>query len=126
MKKILVTGALGQIGSELVMKMREIYGSENVIATDLRKLEDNKVVTSGPFELLDVTDHATMLKLAKKHEIDTLVHLAALLSATAEAKPLLAWNLNMGGLVNALEVARELNTSVLYTKFYRRFWSIYT
>ncbi|MBU3143088.1 L-threonine 3-dehydrogenase [Clostridium sp. CF012] len=108
MKKILVTGALGQIGSELVMKMREIYGSENVIATDLRKLEGSPVVTTGPFELLDVTDHKAMLELAKKYEIDTLVHLAALLSATAEAKPLLAWNINMGGLVNALEVAREV------------------
>jgi len=108
MKKILVTGALGQIGSELVMKMREIYGSDNVIATDLRKIEGSPVVTTGPFELLDVTDHKTMLELSKKYKIDTLVHLAALLSATAEAKPLLAWNLNMGGLVNALEVAREL------------------
>ena len=108
MKKILVTGALGQIGSELVMKMRKVYGSENVIATDLRKLEDSPVVTSGPFEILDVTDHKTMLELAKKHKIDTLIHLAALLSATAEAKPLLAWNINMGGLVNALEVAREV------------------
>ena len=109
MKKILVTGALGQIGSELVMKMRKVYGSENVIATDLRKLEGSPVVTSGPFEILDVTDHKTMLELAKKHKIDTLIHLAALLSATAEAKPLLAWNINMGGLVNALEVAREVN-----------------
>ena len=108
MKKILVTGALGQIGSELVMKMREIYGSDNVIATDLRKLEGSPVVTTGPFELLDVTDHKAMLGLAKKYEIDTLIHLAALLSATAEAKPLLAWNINMGGLVNALEVAREV------------------
>ncbi|WP_291635127.1 L-threonine 3-dehydrogenase [Clostridium sp.] len=108
MKKILVTGALGQIGSELVMKMRGIYGSENVIATDLRRLENSPVVTSGPFELLDVTDHKAMLYLAKKYEIDTLVHLAALLSATAEVKPLLAWNINMGGLVNALEVAREI------------------
>jgi len=108
MKKILVTGALGQIGSELVMKMREVYGSENVIATDLRRLEDSVVVTSGPFELLDVTDYKAMLYLAKKYEIDTLIHLAALLSATAEAKPLLAWNINMGGLVNALEVAREM------------------
>jgi len=108
MKKILVTGALGQIGSELVMKMREIYGSENVIATDLRKLEGSPVVTTGPFELLDVTDYKAMLGLAKKYEIDTLIHLAALLSATAEAKPLLAWNINMGGLVNALEVAREV------------------
>jgi len=109
MKKILVTGALGQIGSELIMKMREIYGNDNVIATDLRKLEGSPVVTTGPFELLDVTDHKTMLSLAKKYQVDTLIHLAALLSATAEAKPLLAWNLNMGGLVNALEVARELN-----------------
>lgn len=108
MKKILVTGALGQIGSELVMKMRKIYGNENVIATDLRKLEGSPVVTTGPFELLDVTDHKAMLELAKKYEIDTLIHLAALLSATAEAKPLLAWNINMGGLVNALEVAREV------------------
>ncbi|MBK5243113.1 L-threonine 3-dehydrogenase [Clostridium sp.] len=111
MKKILVTGALGQIGSELVMKMREVYGNDNVIATDLRKLEGSPVVTSGPFELLDVTDHKSMLLLCKKHEIDTLIHLAALLSATAEIKPLLAWNINMGGLVNALEVARELKLS---------------
>ncbi|MBU3111300.1 L-threonine 3-dehydrogenase [Clostridium lacusfryxellense] len=108
MKKILVTGALGQIGSELVMRMRELYGRDNVIATDLRKPDNNSVVTSGPFETLDVTDYQSMLRIAKKHEIDTLVHLAALLSATAEAKPLLAWNINMGGLVNALEVAREL------------------
>ena len=108
MKKILVTGALGQIGSEIVMRMREVYGSDNVIATDLRMPEDNKVVTSGPFEMLDVTDYKSMLKIAKKYEVDTLIHLAALLSATAETKPLLAWNINMGGLVNALEVAREL------------------
>lgn len=108
MKNILVTGALGQIGSELVMKLREIYGAENVVATDIRKLEGNKVVESGPFEILDVTDAKTMFELAKKYQVDTVIHLAALLSATAEAKPLLAWNLNMGGLVNALEVAREL------------------
>lgn len=108
MKKIMVTGALGQIGSELVMRMREVYGSDNVIATDLRKPEDNTVVNSGPFEMLDVKDYESMLRIAKKYEVDTLVHLAALLSATAEAKPLLAWNLNMGGLVNALEVARIL------------------
>jgi len=108
MKKILVTGALGQIGSELIMKMRGIYGNENVIASDLRKLEGSPVVTTGPFEILDVTDHKAMLEIAKRYEIDTLIHLAALLSATAEAKPLLAWNINMGGLVNALEVAREV------------------
>lgn len=109
MKKILVTGALGQIGSELVMKMREVYGADNVVATDIRKKEGDIVAESGPFEILDVTDAQAMADIAKKHQVDSIIHLAALLSATAEAKPLLAWNLNMGGLVNALEVARELN-----------------
>ncbi|MBW5466786.1 NAD-dependent epimerase/dehydratase family protein [Brevibacillus formosus] len=109
MKKILVTGALGQIGSELIMKLRDIYGADQVVATDIRKNEEDPVVQSGPFEVLDVTDGNRMFELAKKHGVDTIMHLAALLSATAEAKPLLAWNLNMGGLVNALEAARELN-----------------
>ncbi|MED1793714.1 L-threonine 3-dehydrogenase [Brevibacillus nitrificans] len=109
MKKILVTGALGQIGSELVMKLREVYGNDQVIATDIRKRDEDQVVQSGPFEILDVTDATRMFELAKTHQVDTIMHLAALLSATAEAKPLLAWNLNMGGLVNALEAARELN-----------------
>lgn len=109
MKKILVTGALGQIGSELIMKLREVYGGDKVIATDIRKNDEDPVVKSGPFEILDVTDANRMFELAKTYEVDTIMHLAALLSATAEAKPLLAWNLNMGGLVNALEVARELN-----------------
>jgi nucleoside-diphosphate-sugar epimerase len=108
MKKILVTGALGQIGSELVMKMRDIYGADNVIASDIRKDEEHVMTQSGPFEILDVTDAKAMFQIAKTYQVDTIIHLAALLSATAEAKPLLAWNLNMGGLVNALEVAREL------------------
>ncbi|MCM3792638.1 L-threonine 3-dehydrogenase [Priestia megaterium] len=107
MKKVLITGSLGQIGSELTAKMREIYGSENIIATDIRKTTSD-VVTSGTFEILDVTDQTALFTIAKKHKVDTIIHLAALLSATAEQKPLLAWNLNMGGLVNALEVAREL------------------
>lgn len=109
MKKILVTGALGQIGSELITKLRDVYGADQVVATDIRKKEDDPVVQAGPFEILDVTDGERMFELAKKHQVDTIMHLAALLSATAEAKPLLAWNLNMGGLVNALETARELN-----------------
>lgn len=107
MKKIVVTGALGQIGSELITRMREIYGANNVIATDIRN-NGSDVVNAGPFEILDVTDGKAMHDIVKKYDADTLIHLAALLSATAEAKPLLAWNLNMGGLVNALEVAREL------------------
>jgi len=109
MKKIFVTGALGQIGSELVTKLRDVYGADQVIATDIRKNEENEIVHAGPFEVLDVTDGKRMFELAKAYQVDTIMHLAALLSATAEAKPLLAWNLNMGGLVNALETARELN-----------------
>jgi nucleoside-diphosphate-sugar epimerase len=108
MKKILLTGALGQIGSEFTLKLREIYGTDNVVATDIRETE-SEVVTGGPFEKLDVTDGDKMMDIAKRHNVDTVIHLAALLSATAEAKPLLAWNINMGGLVNALETARELD-----------------
>lgn len=104
MKRIMVTGALGQIGSELVGKLRDTYGAENVLATDIRP-SDNQ---DGPFEILDVTDAERMLTLARDFNADTMIHMAALLSATAEEKPLLAWNLNMGGLVNALEAAREL------------------
>lgn len=104
MKRIMVTGALGQIGSELVGKLRETYGAENVLATDIRPSDTQ----DGPFEILDVTDAERMLTLARDFNADTMIHMAALLSATAEEKPLLAWNLNMGGLVNALEAAREL------------------
>ncbi|UPK41271.1 L-threonine 3-dehydrogenase [Paenibacillus pabuli] len=107
MDKILVTGALGQIGSELVVKLREIYGADHVVATDLRS-SAHEITRSGPFELLDVTNDKAMFEIAKRYEVDTVIHLAALLSATAEEKPLLAWNLNMGGLMNALEISREL------------------
>lgn len=108
MKKILITGALGQIGSELTVKLRNIYGQDNVIATDIRKT-DSEAAVNGPFEILDVMDANKMAELAKKYEVDTIMHMAALLSATAETKPVFAWNLNMGGLMNALETARELD-----------------
>jgi nucleoside-diphosphate-sugar epimerase len=108
MKRILITGALGQIGSELTMKLRETYGTDHVIATDIKK-NDSEAAQSGPFEIVDVTDLNRMGEVAKKYKVDTVMHLAALLSATAEARPVLAWNLNMGGLMNALETARELN-----------------
>ncbi|WP_392454731.1 L-threonine 3-dehydrogenase [Chryseomicrobium aureum] len=108
MKKIMITGALGQIGSELITKLRKEYGTENVLATDIRPI-DSPIVEEGPFEILDVTNAEEMHRIAKEFGADTMMHMAALLSATAEAKPLLAWNINMGGLVNALEVAREEN-----------------
>lgn len=106
MKRIMVTGASGQIGTELVTRLREIYCTDQVIATDIKKVSTDE--GSGPFEFLDVTDPQAMYDIANKYQVDTIIHLAALLSATAEAKPLLAWQLNMGGLLNALEVSKSL------------------
>lgn len=104
-KRILITGALGQIGTELTGRLQEIYGTGNVLATDIRPAEE----TDGNFALLDVTDGERMQRLAKDFNADTILHMAALLSARAEENPMLAWNLNMGGLMNALETARNLN-----------------
>lgn len=111
MKKILVTGALGQIGSELVTQMRESYGSDNVIASS-RSKEDNSVVETGPFEIVDVTKAQEVADAVKKHKADTIIHLAAILSATGENNPAAAWDVNMNGLYNVLEVARENQCAV--------------
>jgi nucleoside-diphosphate-sugar epimerase len=102
----MVTGALGQIGSELIGKLQKEYGVENVLSTDIRQPQES---ISGPFAVLDVTDGKKMHDVAKEFGADTIMHMAALLSAKAEENPLFAWNLNMGGLMNALEVARELD-----------------
>jgi nucleoside-diphosphate-sugar epimerase len=106
MKKILITGALGQIGSELTAELRNIYGSDHVIATDIRKA-DKDFCEQGPFEALDILDGKSFNEITNKHQVDTIIHLAAVLSATAEANPLAAWNLNMYGVINALEAAKE-------------------
>ncbi|GAB6087598.1 L-threonine 3-dehydrogenase [Alkaliphilus crotonatoxidans] len=108
MKKILVTGALGQIGTELVVKMRNLYGADNVIASNRGGDEDHILIKEGIFEELDVTDGKKVFEVAKKHNVDTIIHMAALLSATAENNPQLAWDVNMGGLMNTLEVSKEL------------------
>lgn len=104
MKRILVTGANGQIGSELVEFLRESYGIENVIATDIS--ETSK--TEGIYEVLDVMDFDKFLDIAKKYNVDAIIHLAALLSFKAEQQPILAFDLNIGGLLNSLEVAKEI------------------
>ena len=109
MKKILITGALGQIGSELTLHFRNKYGVDNVVASDLNDGKGNPLAAAGPFEIVDVMDAKKMADVAAKHKVDTIIHLAALLSAVAEKNPSLAWNINMNGLVNALEVAREYN-----------------
>ncbi|HLR64830.1 MAG TPA: NAD-dependent epimerase/dehydratase family protein [Pseudogracilibacillus sp.] len=106
--KVLITGAHGQIGTELVLALRKRYGVDQVIATDIRHL-DNEVSTKGIFIKLDVMDRKEFEKIAKEHNVEVIIHLAALLSATAESNPQFAWDLNMGGLLNGLEVARELN-----------------
>lgn len=111
MKNILITGALGQIGTELTMKLRKIYGDVNVVATDM-KFIDCDASQTGPFELLNVQEGQKLDELVKKYKIDTIMHLAALLSATAENNPTLAWNVNMGGLINALDVAKENGCSL--------------
>jgi nucleoside-diphosphate-sugar epimerase len=108
MKRIMITGALGQIGSELTVQLRDHYGKENVLATDIKR-DERVPSTDGPFQILDVLDGKTMLEVARKFRPDTIIHLAALLSATAENNPVFAWNLNMGGLLNALETAKELD-----------------
>lgn len=112
MKKVMITGCLGQIGSELVERLRNDLDEENVIATSINPPKNNKIVENGIFEELDVMDYDKFLSIAKEHNVDTIVHLAALLSAVAEANPQFAWDLNMQGLIHALEVGRELDAMV--------------
>ena len=114
MKKILVIGSLGQIGSELTLSLRKIYGNENVVATDIVKKPVEKLLNSGPFEILDIMDKEGLLNICKKYSIDSIVNLAAILSAVGEKKPLFAWNINMNGLINVLEVARELKMDRIF------------
>lgn len=113
MRKILVTGALGQIGSELTMGLRKIYGNDNVVASSRRIKEGHEdVMESGAFEILDITDGAKVAEIVKKHKVNTIINLAAVLSAVGEKNPQQAWNVNMNGLYNVLEVAREENCAV--------------
>lgn len=105
----MITGALGQIGTELVVKCRMLYGNDNVLATDIKQPEADSAIVDGPFEILDVTDRSRMFELVETFKPDTMMHMAALLSGVAEKNPLFAWDLNMGGLMNALETAREHN-----------------
>ena len=111
MQTILITGGLGQIGTELSSYLRREYGSEHVILTDVVQ-KDSPAVEAGPFELLDVTDGKRLAELVDNYHVDTVMHLAALLSAVAEARPQLAYQINLGGLFQVLEVAREKNLSV--------------
>jgi nucleoside-diphosphate-sugar epimerase len=103
-KKILVTGAVGQIGSELTLALRERYGAENVVATGRKTKPSDELRNSGPFHFIDVTNIETVEEIVKKYNIDTVVHMAALLSAVGEKNPQLCWDVNMNGLYNILEL----------------------
>ena len=109
--KILVTGSLGQIGTELVLAMRERYGTQNIIASDLQDTCPD-ILADGPYEKVDVMNPQRMADVVKKYSVNQIVHLAALLSAVAEAKPVLAYQVNLGGLFNVLELARETGCGV--------------
>lgn len=107
--KVLVTGALGQLGSELVEALQKEFGIDNVIATDIRKGSEK-----GTFELLDVMDKSAIEKMVLKYGITQIYHLAAMLSATGEQMPSKAWKLNMNSLVSILELAEKHKLDRIY------------
>ena len=107
---VLVIGSSGQLGLELLQRLRQIHGSSHVVASDIKKAPDFE----GPFELLDVLDKEALFALVRKYEIGEIYLLAALLSAIGEEKPLKAWELNVNGLLNVLELARETGIRVYW------------
>ena len=112
MKRILVVGAGGQIGTELVPHLQKLYGTDNVISADMKDEMVTKMAAFGPSEKLDATDGAAFAALVRKHRVDSIFNLVALLSATGEKNPQLAWNINMGALLNSLNIAKEEGCSV--------------
>lgn len=113
MNKVLVVGSTGQIGSELTMELRKRYGNDNIVAGYIPGAEPKgELKESGPAELADVTNPQQLADAIKKHKIDTIYNLAALLSVVAEKKPLLAWKIGIDGLLNILELAKEYKCAV--------------
>ena len=105
-EKILITGALGQIGTELTVRLSEIYGKENVIASGLDKWKEG-ITEAGYYERLDVTNFQAVTDVIKEHNITTVYHLASLLSGTSEKQPLFAWKLNLDPLIHLCELAKQ-------------------
>ena len=112
--KILVTGAVGQIGSELTMVLRERYGNQNVVAAGHHTQPGAELRDSGPFEFIDVAKEESLEAVIDKYDIGTIYHMAAILSAVGEAKPQLCWDVNMNGLYNVLEIARRRKPTRLF------------
>jgi len=112
--KVLVTGACGQIGSELTLALRERYGGENVVAAGHRTNPSPTLRDSGPFVFIDVLERERIERVVDEFSIDVIYHLAAVLSAAGEKNPHLAWDVNLNGLYNVLEVARERKMSRVF------------
>lgn len=110
-EKILIIGAGGQIGVELTARLSEMYGSSNVIASDLK---NSGSFNNNPFEVLDALDKKALFDIVRKHGVTHVYHLAALLSATGEQNPMFAWKLNMESLFNVLDLAKEKHISKIY------------
>lgn len=114
MVKMLVTGASGQIGSELTLELRRRYGNENVIAVFHKRKPSEELLNSGPYEYFDVTRRMEVENVIKKYDVDVIYHLAAVLSAVGERNPHLAWDVNVNGLHNVLEVSREYGVNKIF------------
>lgn len=106
MSKTIVIGASGQIGSDLTLELRKRFGNDNVIASDIKNAADD-VMSSGPFETLDVMDESGVAAVFKKHNVSKVYLLAAMLSGSAEKNPKKAWDLNMKSLLSILDMAKE-------------------
>ena len=104
--RILIIGACGQIGTELTLKLREIHGNDQVIASDIREGAE-ELMQSGPFEILNATDEPHIKEVVQKYEVKQVYLMAAMLSATAEKAPMKAWDLNMDSLFHILNLAKE-------------------
>ena len=113
-KRVLVTGATGQIGSELIVELRNKYGNDEVVAVGHKRQPSEAVRNSGPFELGDTSDKERLNEIVEKHDVGTIYHLASLLSALGEKNPQLAWQVNMNGLYNVLDLASERGIQVFW------------
>ncbi|MFZ1705147.1 MAG: NAD-dependent epimerase/dehydratase family protein, partial [Saprospiraceae bacterium] len=107
--KIMITGANGQIGQVLTKALRQKYGQENVLATDISKIESNE-----PFEFLDILNSQRLYEIVEDYNITQIYHLAAILSASGEKNPIKTWNINLNGLLTILELAREKNIEKVF------------